>query len=154
MHMLLNRFHFQATQVNFVSPHVTISIRDNNVNGITSDGKGSVYFSPMSSRSLFQLDAQALKNQVKFFLAIVNCPYLLHRCSGCLSFQQVASSPEELEKRIIEYKGGSIQFIVDQLLYNFFCFKTSHPRVTVWQPMRTASCTSPRLPTIGQVSCT
>ena len=105
--MLCNRFHFQATQVNFVSPDVTISIRDNNVNGITSDGKGSVYFSPMSSRSLFQLDAEALKNQVKFFIAMPGC---MHRCSGCLSFQQVASSPEELEKRIVEYKGDSLQF--------------------------------------------
>ena len=56
---------FQATQVNFVSPAVSISIRNNNVNGITSDGKGNVYFSPMSSRSLFRLDARALKSEVR-----------------------------------------------------------------------------------------
>ena len=62
---------FEATQVNFVSPAVSISVRNNNVNGITSDGKGNVYFSPMSSRSLFRLDARALKSEVRFDLAVV-----------------------------------------------------------------------------------
>jgi hypothetical protein len=40
-----------------------INVGDNNVNGITFDGIGKVYFSPMASKSLFSMDASALKDK-------------------------------------------------------------------------------------------
>jgi hypothetical protein len=61
----------QAARIRFLNPPGERNIRDNNVNGITAspasavakDGKRKLYYSPLTSLSLFEGDLDAFKDE-------------------------------------------------------------------------------------------
>ena len=45
-------------------PEATIILPDVHVNGISADARGKVFYSPMTSLSLYEVDAAALMDEV------------------------------------------------------------------------------------------
>ena len=82
----------------FLNPPSTRVIRDNHVNGIaaTSSKRGNVkvFFSPLTSLSMFQVDASILKNE------------------------EVATGTQALGRAIKEFKGKQRKDYFQLALYN------------------------------------